>query len=601
MGGTESSRNGDYSMREDEQVGATMERPFGQITCPSVGQMCGPELSGYDRPVVQPIDVPRAPGPRQTPKLPLDLQKRASAINSGLFPNTFIGNSRMPASSSSGSVARTGSETAPPKPTATPAGTDGFVYRMRFFNFNMANSSGYTSVADLQGPGGRGHFLDALREPLADGRGVDIAFATLVETRLNMSEWVQEYMAQYKDSHLDCVLSQNARREGAQNTRSRVRSWMEGIAASYNGNLKSMLAFCSGSFKEDRSGGIFGRLTEARLAGLPVPNPKKAFMGRSIVSVNGEGIRLCFVGAHFPLAKLAAALEDPTADPLEGAKVALARTLRKVLRKASRRGLTDDRTAIFVQGDLNSRTVLRGTEVRDVLLELMRDDAIQAAIQHELALPPGRWREVPEHETAYDLPVTYKFLENVECSKQGAPVKGGPGGALTIGDVVATSRRERRSISLQDFSRARPKLETATTSNTFAVPMPSAAELYKRTLTNLGDDQLNRWGVVFKKNDFRAFRFPACADRVIYWAPDELADRMTWELPRGGYEVNHQQLGSDHRPVALEAVLHVAREPVRESPRLFSDQSVERLAISLEDSDGSEGDPLAMDGVGTSP
>merc|ERR1719188_518395 len=135
------------------------------------------------------------------------------------------------------------------------------------------------------------------------------------------------------------------------------------MAGAYNGNLKSFLAFAGSRFEEDANGLLFGRLTEARVAGVPVPNPKKAFVGRSIVERPGEGtggVRFCFLGVHFPVAKLAAALEDCAIDQLHGAKVALARSLRKVLRKAGRSGVADKRTILFVQGDLNSRTVLRG-------------------------------------------------------------------------------------------------------------------------------------------------------------------------------------------------------------------------------------------------
>ena len=35
------------------------------------------------------------------------------------------------------------------------------------------------------------------------------------------------------------------------------------------------LAFCSADLQEDPKGDLFGRLTERRLAGVPVPNPKK--------------------------------------------------------------------------------------------------------------------------------------------------------------------------------------------------------------------------------------------------------------------------------------------------------------------------------------
>lgn len=439
-------------------------------------------------------------------------------------------------------------------------------YGMRFFNFNMANSSGFGSVADLQGPGGRGRFLEVLREPLADGHACDIAFATLVETRLNMTDWVQEYLRQHRGLRLDAVLAQNARREGGNHTRSTFRMWMENLAASYNGNLKSMLAFRSGDFAEDKTASLFGRLTEAKVAGLPVPNPKKAFMGRSVItqytSSHGKCLRICFVSAHFPIAKLAAAMEDcppPYGDPLHGAKVALAHTLRKVLNKAARRRLTDEHTAIFVQGDLNSRTVLQQDETgveqhHDVLREVLCDDTMQSIIQHGLNVVSGRWRELPAEAgelKVQDLPVTYKFHERPSIPKGGAPVAG----ALTLGDVAAAAGRCAAPPTPGDGG-VRPSLTA--TSNDF----------YKRAMSNLGDERLDDWGVAFKKHDFRAFRFPACADRVIYWAPNCLADRMSWELPRGGYEVNPGQLGSDHRPVALEAVLRVAPSAVRSSPQL---------------------------------
>ena len=79
----------------------------------------------------------------------------------------------------------------------------------------------------------------------------------------------------------------------------------------------------------------------------------------------------------------------------------------------------------------------------------------------------------------------------------------------------------------------------------------SRPSLSPRTLLSLGD-WLDHWALAFKAQDFKAFRFPAAADRVIYWASDELHDHLSVELPRQGYEVNHQQLGSDHRPVSLE-------------------------------------------------
>eukprot|EP00747_Dinoflagellata_sp_TGD_P061523 gnl/TRDRNA2_/TRDRNA2_152554_c1_seq1.p1 gnl/TRDRNA2_/TRDRNA2_152554_c1~~gnl/TRDRNA2_/TRDRNA2_152554_c1_seq1.p1 ORF type:complete len:595 (+),score=107.19 gnl/TRDRNA2_/TRDRNA2_152554_c1_seq1:132-1916(+) len=408
------------------------------------------------------------------------------------------------------------------------------VYRIRFFMFNMGNSSHFNGLADLQGPGGRGFFENIYTEPFMDGSAVDVAFSALTETRLNISEYVHAYSAE-KRTPLDVLVGQNARREGANHTHWRVRPLMESLAASYNGNLKSLLAFSSETFSEDKNGLLFGRLTEHSLAGVAVPNPKKAFIGRSILG--SQGIRFCFVGAHFPITSIAQALEAPGAtNPLRDAKIAFARVLRKVLRKACKKGLADERTAIFVQGDLNSRTVLQGPEAHDVLLDLLRDDEMQQAIQHELPIPPGRWCEVVEHDSVHDLPVTYKFLDNISEILKDCP-------ALTVGDVLSTARHG--SLG----SDALPEKEHS-----------SGSEFYKRTLTAVSDEKVAEWGLVFKKHDFRAFRFPACADRIIYWAPNSLARRMSWTFPRGGYEVNHAQGGSDHRPVSLEAELQIAPE-----------------------------------------
>lgn len=597
-------------------------------------------------------------------------------------------------------------------------------YRLRFFNFNMANSSSYQSVADLQGPGGRGPFVSALRDPLADGGNADIVFATLVETRLNLSEWVQEYTQQHRGERLDRVLSQNARREGARNTRSRVRGWVEGIAASYNGNLKNILAFSSASFEEDPKGVLFGRLTEAKvLQRIPVPNPKKAFLGRSVQEVEGgdRGVRLCFVGAHFPLAKLAAALEDtgPGIDQLHAAKAALARSLWKVLRKACKKGIADERTALFLQGDLNSRTVLRqeATEneycaildrasgqrlglvwcdsaeangggggggppiitglcggaaeawnrehpydqvrigdcivevngvreparlleelrqeqvlylrlhrkATDVLLEVLRDPGMQLDIQQKLGLPPGRWHEVAEYATVHDLPVTYKFLDHTAClgsaggtaggsaassgpsSPSQSPVArllrceaperlGSPGGevvpvALTIGDIMSSEGAGRPRS--QDDMEPNPSRAPACKGKSDDEVMPLGIELYRRHLVSMGEEKLVTFGLVYRKSDFRAFRFPACADRVLYWAPDALYERLSFEVLRGGYEVNHAQLGSDHRPVGLEVVLRVAPQGVklRSSSRLQpSERMPMHLVLEQSDPEGRDSD-----------
>ncbi|CAE6937751.1 unnamed protein product [Symbiodinium natans] len=453
-------------------------------------------------------------------------------------------------------------------------------YRLRFYNFNMGNNSDFRSVDELSGPGGRGAFCDALSEALADGRSLDVSFATFVETRLNFTNWVAKYTSGDQKPRLDSLLTQSARREGSLSSRNLVRSFVEGLAASYNGNLKSMLAFCSDEFREDKSGGLFGRLTEKQVGGVPVPNPKKAFIGRSLVlpSATGEGIRLCFVSCHFPITQIAAALEDPLQDPLEAAKIALAKTLRKVLRKAHQRSLTDERTIIFVQGDLNSRTVLREGEVNDVLLELLEDESLQSAIQQQLDdLPAGRWRETVSHDSVHDLPVTYKFSNKKMCQTGNSPARRRAESPkseesssdhehyLTIGDVMSKARSQ---ADQADSAPELTKVKTTKTTSTTASSKRTEGGLYKRTLATLGQEWLDNWGVAFKQKDFRSFRFPSCADRVIYWASDALYDRLSWELPRGGYELNHSQLGSDHRPVSLEVILRVSEESVRTSKPL---------------------------------
>jgi len=170
-----------------------------------------------------------------------------------------------------------------------------------------------------------------------------------------------------------------------------------------------------------------------------------------------------------------------------------------------------------------------------VLLEFLQDDALQAAVQHQLSLPEGRWREVPHYGCAHELPVTYKFN-----SRPGDAFRG-KHSSFTIGDVLAAAKADL---------------------------LPSGAgclegpEVYRRTLQNVPNERLKAWGIAFKENDFRAFRFPACADRVIYWATDALSSRLSWSVLRDGYEVNHLERGSDHRPVSLEAMLRIASQPV---------------------------------------
>lgn len=86
-------------------------------------------------------------------------------------------------------------------------------YRIRFYSYNMGNSSEFGSVDELQGPGGRGvSFGTSFTDRFADGENCDVSFATFVETRLNFSDWVAKYLSR-SSKQLDSLLMQNARRE----------------------------------------------------------------------------------------------------------------------------------------------------------------------------------------------------------------------------------------------------------------------------------------------------------------------------------------------------------------------------------------------------
>lgn len=460
---------------------------------------------------------------------------------------------------------------AQPVPVPTPmldaADASAGEYRLRFFNFNMANATSFPNVEDLQGPGGRGKFDDTFTEPFVDGGAVDLAFSTLVETRLPVSDWLREYLA-LKRTPLDKAISQNACKEGTRSSDAQVVfGWMESLAANYNGNLKSILAFSSKKFALDESSRLFGRLIETTVAGLAIPNPKKAFMGRTVTE-HTQGIRFIFTGAHFPISEIAAALESDT--PLQGAKVALAKTLKRILHKANKRKLIDAKTVLFVQGDFNSRTVLKKNQAWDVLLELLHDQTMQAAMQEGLSVPRGQWYEIVGQDQVQNLPITYKFHEAVGRAFK-KPHEDGNGNHLspsfTIGDILEAVPIDRGKCE--------------------------GAGVYRKTLFGINGNQLRSWGVCFKETDFRPFRFPACADRVAYWAPDGIAAHMFWSLPKGGYEVNHFQGGSDHRPVSLDAILRITSldrgappEDGSSSPNKVNPQLLELMHLnSTEDSD----------------
>eukprot|EP00439_Symbiodinium_sp_Y106_P057628 s2182_g8.t1 len=100
----------------------------------------------------------------------------------------------------------------------------------------------------------------------------------------------------------------------------------------------------------------------------------------------------------------------------------------------------DGNTILFLQGDLNSRTLLEGTRCKDLLLEVLKDLPLQRAIQRGLELPSGRWYEIgaPASESlgAAALPVTYKFHPK--------PAETMPAdGSLRLGDILEEAGKAR--------------------------------------------------------------------------------------------------------------------------------------------------------------
>lgn len=487
---------------------------------------------------------------------------------------------------------------APERPTKAHA----MELRIRFFNYNMGNNGRFASPQDLPGPlsAPGSAFEQQLREPFADGRPVDMVFIALAETRVAFTDWCKSYRRPQQGGHLDVLLPINAARESGRRADWALRSIVEEIGKAYNGNLKTLLAYSSHTFvQEQENWHIFGRLPEAKVFGTAIPNPKKSFAGATVhARHSGTGLRLTFVGAHFPVEKIGLMFDSmPGAEVLRCAKVAMAKVLRKILRRAGRQGLLDPESLLVLQGDLNSRTLLLEDpdggppRVADLLQELLRDEQMQAAIQHGLSLPPGRWREIVECEAAA-LPVTYKYTEEVgygfwpaEVAAEGAAAAGGSasepsprgrrasqaasaahkmaaavdrrgsclGETLTLGGVVSAA-------GVSEAADAPPAVGATSTQRKTAVAAQATSadhDLYKRTLQAIPPELLMEWGLCFKKDAFRPFRFPASADRVVYWAPIGLDARVCWKLPRQGYEVHHKQDGSDHRPVGLEALLQL--------------------------------------------
>lgn len=85
-------------------------------------------------------------------------------------------------------------------------------------------------------------------------------------------------------------------------------------------------------------------------------------------------------------------------------------------------------------------------------------------------------------------------------------------------------------------------------------PQPTNPE---RQLTSVNRAEFSEWGLKNDPAKVKPSHFPAFTERVIYWAPDELACKISFVFPHGGYEVLRHIDSSDHRPVTLEAALEI--------------------------------------------
>uniref|UniRef100_A0A7S1AJU7 Endonuclease/exonuclease/phosphatase domain-containing protein n=1 Tax=Noctiluca scintillans TaxID=2966 RepID=A0A7S1AJU7_NOCSC len=454
----------------------------------------------------------------------------------------------------------------------------------------MGNSATSEALDELRGVHGSGDLQQVLTEPLADDGPVDLAFMSFEE----IPSHVEAFQSRQKHPLDQCVNMDSGKymasgEESAMTGSTGMVQLLTGLnrifatedqqlATKYIGNLEAQVAWNSNVFEQDEDGELFGLIPEPTLIGSLLPNPKKSFVGRSFLLMGD--LRICFVAAHFPMNDIRYALEDPENDPLGTSMQVLGRTLRSILATASERNIADERTIIFVQGDLNSRTVLEegadGPVVADVLHSLLSSDEVQASITADLDMPEGRWYEAVDHPSALHLPVTYKFHEEIEedcefkmSSCSNFDKKGGLQQRFTIGDVLEAARGE----CPLEAEHSAPELSEGSSETGAKKPKP--LDIYARTLMKVPPERLHNWGVAFKEKHAKPYHFPSSADRIIYWAPKALADRLTLTLPEGGYVVNHAQGGSDHRPVSLEVVLKVAAGFAFDAPREGAQNSVE--------------------------
>jgi len=348
-----------------------------------------------------------------------------------------------------------------------------------------------------------------------------VAFVSLTEARFKMRVFVEDQLELWKRapaaSGIDTLTHRDALRKRAAARSFNPFTWCrKKLVQHVVGNVKTVLGFRKEVFETDAQ--------DARLKSVFTLNPEKAFLG-SAIARRADQLRLCFFGTHFPMRRLQTVLSSvlETSQKLLAAKIVYARVLREVLCKAQGWGLTQPNTVIFIQGDLNSRTIFddhdSGSRAKDVLLEVLNDMDLMAAMALDLRLPPGRWHEVVPFTGVNEMPVTYKVDPKMCVARQ-----------ITVGDIL---------------TRVHDPAQKAPTPRD---PTRQLASVHRREFGH-------EWGLRQDPAKVKPSHFPAFTERVIYWASDALASQMSWVLPSGGYETLGHIDGSDHRPVALEALL----------------------------------------------
>lgn len=296
------------------------------------------------------------------------------------------------------------------------------------------------------------------------------------------------------------------------------------LTSALAGDLKC-LVMCRDAFEEVEDGTIFCSFDNSSTG-----NQIKSFTGQAFSAANGK-VRFILLTTHFPMKTLSSMMEDtvsPKKELLDRMKNAMAHRLKSILQHLLQtEGLFHSRTMVIVQGDLNSRYVAADDDggYVDVLSETLQD--LQCGISAEMPADlRGEWMEVATYKDASDLPATYRF------ARQKAPVA--KEGVLRMRDIY-------------------PKAADGTASS------------YRDIQDKLrSSGLLKEWGLYdpsqegkSDENKFKPSRLPGCTERVLYYAPYDFLECCTWEAPRG-YEVNFLQIGSDHKPVMLEAKLRIS-------------------------------------------